>query len=666
MEEFLSAQGFTPNWEIPPDQPMALHILAALSSITHDPDQSLFGYLLKGVPTGFSDPITPSKCFPLHDQETQPAEVPLSIHFANWGTAEEHPDIVSELVAEEVAKGWVTPFESDLEDAQQVWPLGVSVGKLGLALSDSRPPRLVVDYSISGVNQRCVIPEHSTLPTARDVQRSYPLRGSPCDLMGFSLDVKSAHKRIAVHPDHRGLLGFSHKDKLYFYSVCPFGAVFSAHFWSRVGGFFLRTFHLLSWLAHASFLYVDDFLMYQQSNVMPVSACMICILVQLVNLPISWKKCELDTYLTWIGWKFNFRCGFIELPESKLQKIQHLLQKLRRSDKTSRNYIEQFLGLLMWITQLFGPMRTWMHPLYRELHSIPASQYSVDPGMWDQVVGCLDTNLRFTQRPPSSAIPQHGQLIQIRHQRVETLQDVQQCYITDRRIWLRIRDPNPSRRLLSPASQRSLDLYDQWLSRITPLISMWPKRLWQGLCVADAYAAGHFAGIGGVVTFPSGHNSWFSLPLQLSDFQRLQIPVHDDLQKDISSLETLAQIGLLYLVALKQPGFRMNIRVPALSDNTGAESVSNKLFTTSMPLALFLEKLSLLAAQSGISFDVSHIAGKSNDPAEATFMETCCHMTASTFRSISLVPAFASAVTSAECTYSLAVSILVHRCQLAG
>ena len=61
----------------------------------------------------------------------------------------------------------------------------------------------------------------------------------------------------------------------------------------------------------------------------------------------------------------------------------------------------------------------------------------------------------------------------------------------------------------------------------------------------------------------------------------------------------------------------MALRVPALSDNSGAESVSNKLFTTSMPLALFLEKLSLLVASSGITFDVSHIPGKSNDVADA-------------------------------------------------
>ena len=56
----------------------------------------------------------------------------------------------------------------------------------------------------------------------------------------------------------------------------------------------------------------------------------------------------------------------------------------------------------------------------------------------------------------------------------------------------------------------------------------------------------------------------------------------------------------------------MSVRVPALSDNTGAESVSNKVFSTALPLALFLEKLSILLAISGMAFDVTHIPGKDN------------------------------------------------------
>ena len=146
---------------------------------------------------------------------------------------------------------------------------------------------------------------------------------------------------------------------------------------------------------------------------------------------------------------------------------------------------------------------------------------------------------------------------------------------------------------------------------------MWPKPTWQGLCVADAFASGDDCGIGGAIYFPSGSCSWFSLPMTGKDFKQLQIPMHEDLQKDISALEALAQIALVYIAVNSFPGSRIPIRVPTLSDNTGAEAISNKLFTTQMPMALFMEKLCLLISSSHTEVDVSHIPGKNNDIADA-------------------------------------------------
>ena len=92
--------------------------------------------------------------------------------------------------------------------------------------------------------------------------------------------------------------------------------------------------------------------------------------------------------------------------------------------------------------------------------------------------------------------------------------------------------------------------------------------------------------------------------------------MHDNLQKDISSLETLVQIALIFVATRFQPGFRIPIKIPTLSDNSAAESVSNSLFTTTMPLALFTEKLSILISSTGIDVDTSHIAGHNNDLAD--------------------------------------------------
>ena len=84
------------------------------------------------------------------------------------------------------------------------------------------------------------------------------------------------------------------------------------------------------------------------------------------------------------------------------------------------------------------------------------------------------------------------------------------------------------------------------------------------------------------------------------------------MQKSISAFETLAQIGLVWLAASFFPGFRIPICLKSLSDNTRAESVSNKMFTTTKPLCFFVEILAALATKTGIELDVSHIPGESN------------------------------------------------------
>ena len=65
--------------------------------------------------------------------------------------------------------------------------------------------------------------------------------------MGFSVDVKAAHKRIVLHDQEQGLVGSTLDGRLFFYRVTPFGAVFSAHWWARLGGFLLRIFHRIIW-----------------------------------------------------------------------------------------------------------------------------------------------------------------------------------------------------------------------------------------------------------------------------------------------------------------------------------------------------------------------------------------------------------------------------------
>ena len=183
ISEFLENHECIADWTVRPHQPMNLNIMSQLNFVMHDHDIDLFPSLIEGVSTGFNNDIRPSNVFGANDRPKLP-ETPLSVHLANWQSAEVEPDTTKRLVQEELDQGWVFEFKGTLEEAKAAYP-HIAIGKLGVAFSDTRPPRLVVDSSVCGVNNRCTIPERTTLPTAKDVVRCYPL---------CNLDAPTLHK----------------------------------------------------------------------------------------------------------------------------------------------------------------------------------------------------------------------------------------------------------------------------------------------------------------------------------------------------------------------------------------------------------------------------------------------------------------------------------------
>ena len=244
LSDFLQQHSKPADWTIREHLPMYLSIMHSLQFFMPNEDVPLFPSLIEGVSTGFHSDIDPSGCFPPNDKPELPS-TPLSIHLANWQSAEKEPHATLELVNEEINQGCVYKFPGSIDDAKKHFS-HVAIGRLGVAFSDSRPPRLVVDSSVCGVNDRCKLPERTALPSAEDVIRCFPLRNNSRELSGFSLDIKSAHKRVVLKESEQGLLGFSLNDSLYFYRVCPFGATFSVYWWQRRGdgsyGFSIKPF----------------------------------------------------------------------------------------------------------------------------------------------------------------------------------------------------------------------------------------------------------------------------------------------------------------------------------------------------------------------------------------------------------------------------------------
>ena len=247
------------------------------------------------------------------------------------------------------------------------------------------------------------------------------------------IDVKAAHKRVVIKESHHGLLGFSHRNAIYFYKVAPFGAIFSAHWWGRLGSFWVRFLHQAIFV-HALFLFGDYFMLLQRKDVLPLTAAFVCSLMQVFGLPISWQKADLHCAIDWIGWRFNFNIGVVYLQERKGSKLLDLISQMLSHSRIPKKSLENILSLALWITQIFPQMRSSLHYLFPDLHRPPSTQYSMDPGYWPTPLSCLSDTLHFSSRPADTAIPAGSKLISIRHQPVNTLEDVQRTF--DRKTYL--------------------------------------------------------------------------------------------------------------------------------------------------------------------------------------------------------------------------------------
>ena len=91
--------------------------------------------------------------------------------------------------------------------------------------------------------------------------------------------------------------------------------------------------------------------------------------------------------------------------------------------------------------------------------------------------------------------------------------------------------------------------------------------------------------IGGFLRFASCI-IWFSESFEVADFAFANLTLSSSASDDISCYECLAQIALLHCASAVTSSGRLHVRIPSWTDNTGAEAVANKLYTSRYPLCI--------------------------------------------------------------------------------
>eukprot|EP00439_Symbiodinium_sp_Y106_P017672 s6982_g2.t1 len=177
-----------------------------------------------------------------------------------------------------------------------------AVGKLGVVLAEGRPPRPVVDSSVSGVTSITSLPNRSVNPTLADLFLSMPLSDSRERLVALILNVAKAHRRILIRACDRVLLCFRHRKKLYQYVTLNFGARVSSYYFALL-----------------------------ESVSAPLWASLVAVLLVL-KVPLSWRKAALSPQVVWIGWelKLDLSCFCVRLDPGKISRLCALLRDALR------------------------------------------------------------------------------------------------------------------------------------------------------------------------------------------------------------------------------------------------------------------------------------------------------------------------------------------------
>ena len=249
----------------------------------------------------------------------------------------------------------------------------LAIGRLGLILEDEENQkwRLVYDATISGINPKIQIPERCELPGLQDLTGILASGLLGQQVKGLKIDVKAAFKCIKLLPSeyHKNVTILD--GKYYFYKVLPFGSKISAYIWQRLAALIHRIIQqvLAAW-THAGLVYVDDTLWIFKQNQADKLATLTVAMLQILKVPLSWKKTKFSNDLSWVGFLVDLCTREVQIPPIKLQELKQFITDKITHRNTSVKIAEKITGKLSWAASAFIGSAPFLANLYRQIAAV--------------------------------------------------------------------------------------------------------------------------------------------------------------------------------------------------------------------------------------------------------------------------------------------------------
>jgi len=318
---------------------------------TH-PNQELVQFFINGITRGFRIGFKSSP-------------KPLKSAKRNLGCALQHPDTVSQYLADEIAHNRVAgPFQRSIIPEAHISRFGVipknhQPNKWRLIIDLSHPANRSINDGIPKILCSLVyITVESAIQCIRQLGRGTQLA---------KIDIKSAFRLLPVHPADRHLLAMKWDGNLYIDTCLPLGLRSAPKLFNILAD-------LLSWILTQKgvspvFHYLDDFLTLGPpgSSTCAHNLATIKEVCSSLGIPLALEKVEGPSdILTFLGITLDTKKMMARLPVDKLQRIRNLLATWLRKRSATKREILSLVGLLQHATKVVKPGRTFVARMYSE------------------------------------------------------------------------------------------------------------------------------------------------------------------------------------------------------------------------------------------------------------------------------------------------------------
>ena len=119
------------------------------------------------------------------------------------------------------------------------------------------------------------------------------------------------------------------------------------------------------------------------------------------------------------------------------------LQAQIRSKRIKTKLVEQVLGLLIWATSLSLELRSWLAPLYADLHSPPGCMISAHARLWPAFLSALNAKAVLASPAHGIFMPLGSRVLEYQQTSIRSSSDLPR--IVPSPVWVRIPDPAAER-----------------------------------------------------------------------------------------------------------------------------------------------------------------------------------------------------------------------------